>query len=355
MRPSGLLLAAWLAFGLASDALGHEVRPGYLSLRQTDATTYNVLWKVPAIGERRLAIHPRFPENCAPTAEPVTFEAAGSHNERVTMRCTGGLVARSIAIDGLAATMTDVIVRLSGVDNSAQTLRLTPSEPSFIVEAAPSQWDVAATYLKLGVEAQLKFQELRLAQMQQLQAGGSGRRFDVDQRQAEAEQLRAQLDAAKYDLDQTTIRAPADGYVGSLALNKGDRAAPLKSVMSFIVSDRIQLVGIFSQNGFQTIKPGAKMQFALSNNPGHLYSSTIGDVVSGVGEGQIASSGTLARVTALPMTVEYAALINRPEEIDPSALRPGMSGTATVYAPGSAPLDKIGWLLLYARALVLYL
>jgi hypothetical protein len=49
--------------------------------------------------------------------------------------------------------------------------------------------------------------------------------------------------------------------------------------MSFIVSDG-QLVGIISQNGFQTIKPGAQVQLSLSNNPGHLYSSTIGDVVS---------------------------------------------------------------------------
>ena len=74
-----------------------------------------------------------------------------------------------------------------------------------------------------------------------------------------------------------------------------------------------------------------------------------------MGEGQIIQSGTLARVTALPMTTEYVALINRPREIDDFALRPGISGTATVYAPNSAPLDVIGWLLLYARALVLYL
>ena len=71
--------------------------------------------------------------------------------------------------------------------------------------------------------------------------------------------MRAQLDAAKYDLDQTTIRAPSDGYVSSLALNEGDRATSFKSVMSFIIADGIQLVGIFSQNGFQTIKPGAKI------------------------------------------------------------------------------------------------
>jgi multidrug resistance efflux pump len=129
----------------------------------------------------------------------------------------------------------------------------------------------------------------------------------------------------------------------------------LKPVLSFIVADGVKLVGIFSQNGFQTIKPGAGVQFALASNPGQLYSSTIGDIVSGVGEGQITSSGTLARITSLPMTTQYPALINRPEDLDPSTLRPGMSGTATVYAPNSKPLDTIGWLLLYGRALALYL
>jgi hypothetical protein len=96
-------------------------------------------------------------------------------------------------------------------------------------------------------------------------------------------------------------------------------------------------------------------QFALSNNPGHLYNSTIAEIAASVGEGQIASSGTLARVTSLPMTAEYPVVIERPGDIEPSALRPGMSGTATLYAPNSAPLDTIGWILLYGRALTLYL
>jgi RND family efflux transporter MFP subunit len=205
------------------------------------------------------------------------------------------------------------------------------------------------------IDAQLKFQELRLSQMVQLQASSSGRAFDVEQRQAEVDQLRGQHDKAQYDLDQTTITAPADGYVGTLTLNRGDRATPTKSVMSFVLADATRLVGIFYQNGFQTIKPGARVQFALLNNPGHLYSSTIEEIAAGVGEGQIASSGTLARVTSLPMTSEYPVLIERPRDIEPSTLRPGMSGTATVYAPNSAPLDTIGWLLLYGRALMLYL
>ena len=152
MRWCLLMLATVLAISSAEKAFGHEVRPGYLALRQTDAVTYSVLWKVPAIGDRRLSIHPKFPENCTAIAEPIRFEAAGSYNERGMLKCTGGIIGGSIAIDGLAATMTDVIVRLRRTDNSVQTVRLTPSAPSFTVEAVPGQWEVAATYLKLGVE-----------------------------------------------------------------------------------------------------------------------------------------------------------------------------------------------------------
>src|SRR5258708_6243714 len=160
-----------------------------------------------------------------------------------------------------------------------------------LVKADPVLFKIDPTPYEAQVRtigAQLKFQELRLSQMQQLQASSSGRAFDVEQRQAEVDQLRGQLDKAQYDVDQTTIRAPADGYVGTLTLNKGDRATPSKSVMSFILADATRLVGIFSQNGFQTIKPGARVQFALSNNPRHLYNSTVAEIVTGVGEGQIA-------------------------------------------------------------------
>ena len=35
----------------AGAAYAHEVRPAYLELRQTGAETYDVLWKVPALGD----------------------------------------------------------------------------------------------------------------------------------------------------------------------------------------------------------------------------------------------------------------------------------------------------------------
>jgi multidrug resistance efflux pump len=87
-----------------------------------------------------------------------------------------------------------------------------------------------------ALEAQLKFQELRLSQMTQLQTQRVGRAFDVEQRQAEVDQLKAQVEGAKWNLDKTVVRAPADGYVTNLALRKGARVAnlPLAPVMAFI-------------------------------------------------------------------------------------------------------------------------
>ena len=75
---------AWLVGGIiltlimASPASAHEVRPGYLELRQTGADTFDVLWKVPARGDLRLGIYARLPEHCETTSEAFVVEASPS-------------------------------------------------------------------------------------------------------------------------------------------------------------------------------------------------------------------------------------------------------------------------------------
>jgi hydrogenase/urease accessory protein HupE len=151
-RSYRLAIATALMLVWGGNAFSHEVRPGYLELRQVDSESYRVFWKVPAIGDLRLSIYPKLPPNCSPTTESLRVETAGFHSERGIFRCEGGIEGREIAIDGLAATITDVIVRLVRLDDLVQVVRLTPSAPSFLVEALPGQWEVAITYLKLGVE-----------------------------------------------------------------------------------------------------------------------------------------------------------------------------------------------------------
>ncbi len=134
-------------------AEAHELRPGYLQLRESGKESYDVLWKVPGRGENlRLSLYVQFPESCSHLSQPRGKFADNAFVENWSMRCAGGLAGHRIHIIGLAATMTDVLARLERLDGSAQVVRLMPSEPSFVVEAAPSGVQVALTYLKLGVE-----------------------------------------------------------------------------------------------------------------------------------------------------------------------------------------------------------
>jgi multidrug resistance efflux pump len=83
-----------------------------------------------------------------------------------------------------------------------------------------------------------------------------------------------------------------------VALTVGDRALQARSTMSFIVENEITIVGMFSENGFQTIKTGAPVDIGFDNAPGRIYQAKITGIPKGVGQGQIAVSGTLARTNA---------------------------------------------------------
>lgn len=129
------------------------MRPAYLELRQTGLETYDVLWKVPARGDRmRLGLYAEFPEDSRSLSEPRGTMVNNALVERWTVQRTGGLTGGTIHVAGLSQSTTDVLVRLERLDGTTQVTRLTPSAPSFMVEAAPSPVQVAATYVKLGVE-----------------------------------------------------------------------------------------------------------------------------------------------------------------------------------------------------------
>ena len=151
MRRALLILV--LLFTLAPSVFAHEVRPAYLELRQTGSETYDALWKVPGQGQDlRLGLYVEFPASCTNVTQPRATMVNNAYSERWIVNCAGSLSGGMIHIAGLSATMTDVLVRLERTDRSTQVVRLTPSAPSFVVEAAPSALEVANTYLVLGVE-----------------------------------------------------------------------------------------------------------------------------------------------------------------------------------------------------------
>jgi hypothetical protein len=129
------------------------VRPAYLELREVAPDTYDVLWKVPARGsEERLAVYVRLPTDVEQLGEVRAVAVGGAYIERWRIRRPGGLAGQTIGIDGLAATSTDVLFRLTSLDGSVFTSLVRPSRPWVDVAPARGPWSVAGSYLVLGVE-----------------------------------------------------------------------------------------------------------------------------------------------------------------------------------------------------------
>jgi hypothetical protein len=151
-RRAPLLLALLLLFGVSWSAAAHEARPGYLELRETAPGRYQVLWKQPAQGEMFLHLEPVFPEGCSFRSGSGTELTPGALLTRGTMTCKDGLAGKTFRVDGLEATMTDVLVRVHHADGRTETHLLRPVEPSVTFGAATSAGQRAAAYLRIGIE-----------------------------------------------------------------------------------------------------------------------------------------------------------------------------------------------------------
>jgi multidrug resistance efflux pump len=244
-----------------------------------------------------------------------------------------------------------------------------------------------ATANVTGLVAQQAFNKKRLADIQTLVADDANTQFQAQDRQNQYEtvtaqlevakasqqsaklaldseiggvnttvaQIAAQLDNANWELSQTTIRAPADGTVTIVALSVGDRALQARSAMSFIVEKEIALVGIFSQNGFQTIKLGTPVELVFDNVPGRIYHATISAIPRGIGQGQVAVSGTLARTNTFGGATVFPAEISIPDEMNRDSLRLGMSGSATAFSEKAGVIGLLASILVWISSYTAYL
>ena len=151
-RLSSLLLSGVLGLGAASTAVAHEVRPGYLELRENDPNTYELLWKRPTGGEVEIQIAPVIPEGCrlvTPDRQQLTPVAV---IVRGRLTCEGGLAGKTLRIMGLETTVTDVLVRIQHADGRLESHLLRPASPSVTMGAATSGFQRALSYLQLGVQ-----------------------------------------------------------------------------------------------------------------------------------------------------------------------------------------------------------
>jgi len=147
------LILAWALFAAAPPAMADEFRPAYLQLRQVDATSYDVLWKAPALDETTtLRVVPIFPEGARAVTPVHGSYAAGTAVQRWRIKVDGGLADKAIEFSNLSAARIDVLVRLERADGSVQLGRVLPFDPRFVVTASPGALAIVQTYTVLGIE-----------------------------------------------------------------------------------------------------------------------------------------------------------------------------------------------------------
>jgi len=206
-----------------------------------------------------------------------------------------------------------------------------------------------------SIGAQLKFEQLRLSQMTQLELSDSGRAFDVQQRQAEVDKLKGQLLGANYNLQQTVVRAPSDGYVTNLGLMKGARVTnlPLSPVMAFIDTSQT-IVGVEIQQIYtRYIEPGQDVEVTFKVFPGQVFQGKVESVLEATAAGQVVASGE----AVTPREVAAAPLVVRVKLDDAklaASLPAGAAGAAAIYTEHIKPSHIIRKVILRQIAIVNY-
>lgn len=153
MKWPASLLAVGLLLVAAPFASAHEVRPGFLELRSQGDRHYDVLWKSPMRGDAVLSIRPLFPATCSDRAPVIQRRVPGALLERRRLDCgEAGLIGKTVAIEGLSATMTDVLVRAADAKGRTQSLILKPDKASFTVSGAQPWAQIAVDYVRFGIE-----------------------------------------------------------------------------------------------------------------------------------------------------------------------------------------------------------
>jgi len=134
-------------------AVAHEVRPAFLEVNERADGLVDVLWKQPAAGSLAIRLVPHISGGLlerAPTSVSTApnFEIRAWHGLKPGSQ---GVDGRTITIEGLDRTITDVLVAVTLKNGDAVQEVLRPQNPSLTLHIAKTGLAVPA-YLTLGIE-----------------------------------------------------------------------------------------------------------------------------------------------------------------------------------------------------------
>jgi multidrug resistance efflux pump len=159
---------------------------------------------------------------------------------------------------------------------------------------------------------------------------------------------KAELAEAMYYLDNTTMVAPADGYIINLQVQPGMVAGIVRfgAIATFIIDADRYVLSTYTQEQLKWVKAGQPVEVAFDLYPGQIFDGKVKDIWQGSGAGQMLPSGDLP--TFEPEQADtpqglFAVQIVM-DDADQSKFPIGAQGAAAIYTGGGgfAALRRIG-------------
>ncbi|MFY0661162.1 MAG: HupE/UreJ family protein [Shimia sp.] len=145
-----LFCVSLLVFSQQGDA--HELDPGYLDIRETEAGSFAVFWRKPDVRNMPMDIDVQLPPSCTPNTGPDPASDGAAWQSQWTALCPTGMQGAVLRIVGLDRQNTDVLVRFQPLEGAPSTSRLTATQTQFTIPKSQSHLQVGWTYAVLGFE-----------------------------------------------------------------------------------------------------------------------------------------------------------------------------------------------------------
>jgi multidrug resistance efflux pump len=153
--------------------------------------------------------------------------------------------------------------------------------------------------------------------------------------EATLEGARSKLVEAEFNLEQTTVRAPAAGFVTQVGLRPGMMAVPLplRPVMTYVHTDDYILGGAFQQNALQRVREGDHAEIAFDAVPGQVFQGKVRTVLGVIAQGQLQAGGVLIDTSQIKGEGRALALIEVTDDISQFQIPMGSSAQVALLTP----------------------
>lgn len=176
---------------------------------------------------------------------------------------------------------------------------------------------------------------------------------------AAVQQALAAYESARLNLERATVRAPEDGVVTGVQLDKGNFASAGAPQMTFIATHNIWIQADFTENNLGHLDPGDKVEIVFDVFPGRVFEGTVREIGFGVSVdnpplGALPTiqndDSWLRPAQRFPVLIDFEL----PVENQTTRIKVGSQASVIVYTGASPLFNTLGRLYMRTMAYLTY-